>query len=255
MPSWDADLYLRYADERTRPAIDLVARIGVSEPRRIIDLGCGPGNSTQVLRQRWPEAHIVGLDSSPEMIAAAKEAHPDGTWLLGDVAAWTCDEPFDVVYSNAAFQWVPDHPALIPRLMGMVAPGGALAVQMPTHFHSPLHQLILEIAEMPEWREQLTAARGAIKVEKAEFYYDLLAPICRRVDLWETEYHHVLAGPEAILAWIRGTGLRPFLSALDDGGKNRFEELLLAGVEKAYPRRVDGKVLFGFRRLFLVAGN
>jgi trans-aconitate 2-methyltransferase len=253
MPAWDADLYLRYADERTQPSIDLVSRIAVPDAKRIIDLGCGPGNSTQVLRRRWPDAGVAGLDSSAEMIAAAKEAYPGGTWLLGDVRTWSADAPFDVAFSNATFQWVPDHAALFPRLFGMVVPGGALAVQMPIHLHSPLHRLMLEISERPPWREKLAGARVALKTEKAEFYYDLLQPLASRIDLWETEYLHVLDGPEAIVSWIRGTGLRPYLAALDDAEGRRFQELLLAGVEKAYPRRAGGKVLFGFRRLFVVA--
>lgn len=253
MPTWDADLYLRYADERTQPSIDLVARIAVAQPRRIVDLGCGPGNSTRILRSRWPEADVLGLDSSAEMIAAATRAFPRGQWVQADVRTWTDAVPFDVVFSNAAFQWVPDHATLFPRLFRLVAPGGALAVQMPTHFHSPLHRLILQIAEQPRWRERLAGARGALKVEKAEFYYDLLQPLAARIELWETEYHHVLDGPEAIVGWIRGTGLRPFLAALDEADGRRFEEELLAGVVQAYPRRVGGRVLFGFRRLFVVA--
>ncbi len=253
MPAWDADLYLRYADERTRPSIDLAGSVRVDRPRRIIDLGCGPGNSTRVLADRWPHADLVGLDSSPEMIAAAKSAMLNAKFVLGDVRTWMPDAPFDVVFSNAVFQWVPDHAALFPRLFGMVAPGGALAVQMPTHFYSPVHRLMLEISDRPEWRERLAEARGALKVEKAEFYYDLLQPLASRLDLWETEYHHVLDGPEAIVSWIRGTGMRPFLAALDEAGRGRFEELLLEGVAKAYPRRAGGRVLFGFRRLFVVA--
>ena len=254
MPTWDADLYLRFADERTRPASDLLARVGVDRPRRVIDLGCGPGNSTALLRQRWPGAAIIGLDTSPDMIAAAKKAYPEGTWIAGDIRTFADPMPFDVIFSNAALQWVPRHGEVLPRLLGQVTPGGTLAVQVPRHIQSPLHQLMLRIADDPAWRDRMDAPRRTITVETPSFYYDLLQPLADRIDLWETEYHHVLENPAAILAWIRGTGLRPFLEALaGDEERGRFEERLLGGLEQAYPRQGDGRVLFTFRRLFLVA--
>ena len=138
MPSWDADLYLKFAGERTQPSIDLISRISLAHPGRIIDLGCGPGNSTAILRQRWPSAEIVGLDNSREMIATASQAYPDWTWVEGDIATWTAPVPFDVVFSNAALHWVPNHAELMPRLLRQVRPQGALAVQMPAHFRSPV---------------------------------------------------------------------------------------------------------------------
>jgi len=254
MPNWDADLYLRFAEERTRPALDLLARVAIGEPRRVIDLGCGPGNSTALLRSRWPNAEVFGLDNSGEMIAAAATTYPDGKWITADMSAWTDPQPFDLIYSNAALQWVPNHAALLPRLFQLVAPQGALAIQMPRHLQSPVHQLMLEISMQQQWRHRLDRARIAIGVEEPAFYYDVLqAQVCR-VDLWETEYLHVMDNPAAIVTWIRGTGLRPFSQALaDDQQRRHFEELLLAGVERAYPRRPDGRVLFPFRRLFLVA--
>ncbi|MFO0811361.1 MAG: methyltransferase domain-containing protein [Gemmataceae bacterium] len=254
MPTWDADLYRRFATERTQPAIDLAARIGVENPRRVADLGCGPGNSTAVLRHRWPDADVIGLDSSPEMIAAAQKAEPAGTWQVADIAHWSPPEPFDVVFTNAALQWLPDHRALLPRLVRHVAPGGAFAMQIPVHLESPVHRLMVAIADRPEWRDRTAGARGAIVAEGPAFYYDALQPHARHIDLWVTEYCHVLDGPTAIVEWIRGTGLRPFLEALaDDAERKRFETLLLDGVTAAYPRRVGGKVLFPFRRLFAVA--
>jgi trans-aconitate 2-methyltransferase len=254
MPTWDPNLYLRFADERSQPALDLIRRIDLPEPRRIIDLGCGPGNSTRLLRQRWPGADITGLDSSPEMIATAAAAHPEGKWVQGDAATWTADTPFDLVFSNAALQWVPNHPAVFPHLLRQVSSRGALAVQMPVHFQSPVHQRILQIAAEPAWRDRTRAAASAIAVGRPSFYYDLLQPHTARLDLWETEYNHILEGPGAIVEWIRGTGLRPFLEALEnDEQRERFQELLLAGVTEDYPRQKDGRVLFPFRRLFLVA--
>jgi trans-aconitate 2-methyltransferase len=254
MPRWNPTQYLHFAAERTQPAIDLLDRIAIDSPRTVIDLGCGPGNSTAQLHQRWPTATVVGLDDSPEMIAAARAAHPDRRWRLGDIASWTADTPYDVVFSNAALQWVPEHARVLPHLLSQVAPGGALAVQMPAHLHSPVHQAILTIARDPAWHEGMRQAVGAIVVHSPQVYYDLLQPRAARIDLWVTEYLHVLDGAAAIIEWMRGTGLRPFLQALaDDSERARFEERLLAEVEQGYPRQADGRVLFTFRRLFVIA--
>ena len=254
MPSWDADLYLRFGSERTRPALDLLAHIDLENPRRIVDVGCGPGNSTALLHERWPDADITGLDSSAEMLAKAAKTHPQWKWIRADAATWTPPGPFDLIFSNAALHWVPNHAEVLPRYLRQVSQPGALALQMPVHFQSPLHQHILEIARDPIWEQRTRQAAQAIKVERPSFYYDLLQPLTARLDLWETEYLHILDDPQAILDWIRGTGLRPFLEALEsDEQRSQFEERLLAGVSQAYPRQKDGRVLFPFRRLFLVA--
>jgi trans-aconitate 2-methyltransferase len=254
MPHWNPAQYLHFAAERTRPAVDLLAQVALAEPRSIIDLGCGPGNSTALLHQRWPAADIAGLDHSPDMITAARAAHPDWQWQHGDIAQWTAVAPYDLVFSNAALQWVPDHARVMPHLMAQVAPGGALAVQMPAHLHSPVHQAMLTVAADPAWRDRMQQAAGAIMVHSPQIYYDLLQPTAARIDLWVTEYLHVLDGPAAVIDWMRGTGLRPFLQALaDDAERARFEERLLREVEQGYPRQADGRVLFTFRRLFIVA--
>ncbi len=254
MPSWNADLYLQFATERTQPSIDLTARIRIEDPRRIIDLGCGPGNSTAVLRGRWPHAEIVGLDHSADMIAKARADVPSGTWEVGEIPTWTPAQKFDLVFTNAALQWVPDHATLIPHLFAQVATGGALAVQIPAHLESPVHRGILAIAEDGEWSAQMESARWLRNVGTPEFYYDLLGRDAARLDLWVTTYQHVLAGPEAIVEWIRGTGLRPFLEALtNEDQRRRFTARLLERVTAGYPRRPDGKVIFPFRRLFFVA--
>lgn len=253
MPKWDADLYLKFASERTQPAIDLISRISLA-PSRIIDLGCGPGNSTAMLRQRWPDAEIIGLDNSREMIKAASQTHPDWAWVEGDIATWTATVPFDLVFSNAALHWVPSHAEVIPHLLKQVRAQGALAIQMPAHFRSPVHELMIEIAKDPAWQASMENAIHAIKVERPAFYYDLLHSHASKLDLWETEYIHVMNSPASILEWIRGTGLRPFLEALpSEELTRRFEELFLAGLTKAYPAQKDGRVLFPFRRLFILA--
>jgi trans-aconitate 2-methyltransferase len=255
LPSWDANLYLRFARERTQPAIDLISRIALPEPKRIVDLGCGPGNSTAMLRERWPAAEVTGLDNSREMIVAASQAHPDWIWIAHDIATWKAAAPFDLVFSNAALHWVPNHRELMPRLLMQAgSQEGVLAVQMPAHFQSPVHELMLEIAHNGAWRHEMLAAVQAIKVERPAFYYDVLQPHVSKLDLWETEYIHLMDSPAAILEWMRGTGLRPFLEALNSAQqKCRFEQLFLAGLKTAYPPQKDGRILFPFRRLFLVA--
>lgn len=254
MPRWDAEQYLKFGSERTQPVRDLIGHVLLENPRRIVDLGCGPGNSTEELSRRWPDSSILGLDHSVDMIERARRAYPSGQWQVGDAASWTSDEPVDLVFSNAMLQWVPDHERLCPRLLDQAAPGGALAVQAPAHYESVLHREILEVSRHPSWNDRMNQARSALTNHPPEFYYDLLAPLASRVDVWETTYYHVLAGPESVLEWFRGTGLRPFLEALaDDGERVRFEALLGERYEKTYPRRSNGRVLFPFRRLFFVA--
>jgi trans-aconitate 2-methyltransferase len=254
MPSWDPNQYLKFADERTRPAVELLGRVPIDHPKRVIDLGCGPANSTALLKKRWPKAEVTGLDRAPEMLAAAREKYPKLKWIESRIESWESAKPFDLVFSNAALQWVPDHAALFPRLFGQVAPGGVLAIQMPANQYSPVHLILREVAKNPAWEKNLQNAARAIHVEAPIFYYDLFASLASRVDLWETEYQHVMKSAPAILEWVRGTALRPYLEALTDEDQQRhFEQLVLARIEEQYPRRGDRKVLFPFRRLFLVA--
>ena len=258
MPDWHPAQYLKFAEERTRPCRDLAARVDLAAPRRIIDLGCGPGNSTEVLATRWPEAELTGLDSSPDMIAQARAAHPDWTWIGGDIAEWasgagdrllssaqTCS--YDLAFSNAALQWVPDHATVFPRLL---ARARVLAVQVPGNRDGPAHRIMREVAKgyplegrVREWH-----------THDAAFYYDVLATHAARLDIWETEYIHVMDSAEAIVEWYKGTGMRPFLEALDtDTARASFTADYLEAIRAAYPPRPDGKVLFPFRRIFLVA--
>lgn len=254
LADWDPGSYLKFEDYRTRPSVDLVSHICVADSRNVIDLGCGPGNSTQVLRARWPQARVVGLDSSAEMISAAREAYPGQEWALGDIATWSGDEPFDVVFSNAALQWVGDHAELMPRLFAQVAPGGALAFQLPAEKYAAIRDMIHAVADDPACSSRMQDARAMLTIERPEAYYDALAPLARSVDVWETEYHHVLDSRPAIIDWISSTGLRPFLDALDtEGERTRFTTLLLERVTEVYALRADGSVLFPFRRVFVVA--
>jgi trans-aconitate 2-methyltransferase len=254
MDSWNPGLYLRFGHERTRPAVDLASAIDVASPASVIDLGCGPGNSTAVLRQRWPAARVMGLDSSAAMIASARAAHPDGEWIVSDIAAWRPAHPFDVVFSNAALQWVPGHGPLVERLFGHVAAGGALAFQIPSARHALVRELMREIAREDQWASRMTAPLKALTIESPGFYYDRLAPLARSVDLWESEYLHVLASHAAVVEWYSSTGLRPFLEALDtEAERSRFVARLLERVRQAYKVQADGKLLFPFRRTFVIA--
>lgn len=248
MPTWNAHQYLKFADERIRPCKDLVARIGVAAPRRIVDLGCGPGNSTVVLAERWPNAELSGVDSSSTMIDVARREQPDRRWIAADISEWADSEreQFDVVFSNAALQWVPDHASVYPRLLKRVARGGVFAMQIPADFDALPHQLMRDLAtgvKAKEWYSHDSA-----------FYYDLLAPRSASVDIWEALYQHVLPSADAIVEWYKGSGLRPFLEAMEsDTERDAFMSRYTDKIRTAYPLRPDGKVLFPFRRLFVIA--
>src|SRR5215471_901164 len=253
MHSWDAGQYLRFGAERTRSALDLLAHIDLAAPRRIVDLGCGPGNSTALLRERWPEAEITGLDSSADMLEAARRDHPGIKFALGDIAEWAPDEPYDLVFSNAALQWVGDHERLLPRLIEAVAPEGVFAVQMPSNYDFLTHKLMRQAAAEGPWRERLARARPPSPVKAPEFYYDLLAPRCARLTLWETNYIQVVGSIDAMIDWLRGTGLRPFLARLDAAEQPVFIDRYKALLAGAMPPRQDGKRLLPYPRLFFIA--
>lgn len=254
MTSWRPDHYLRFGDERTRPAIDLAFRIALDAPATVVDLGCGPGNSTQVLRRRWPEARVVGLDSSPEMIGAARAEYPRHEWVLSGIEEWRPGGRFDVVFSNAALQWLPDHGPLVERLFGRVAAGGALAFQIPSATYALVRTLIHQIAKEGPWAARMAGPLASLTMEHPGFYYDRLAPLARSIDTWETEYLHVMPSHAAIVEWMSSTGLRPFLRALEtERDRDCFVARLLERVAESYEVRRDGRVLFPFRRTFVIA--
>ena len=254
MENWNVAHYLKFGDERTRAAADLVARIKLEHPETIADLGCGPGNSTQILRNRWPNSNVIGIDNSAEMIDVAKRLFPAQKWVLADVAKWALADPIALVFSNAALQWLPNHGTLIQRLFSFVASGGALAFQIPSGTFPTVRLLIHEISNDPAWTKRMVAARTALTMESPSFYYDTLADEATALDIWETEYNHVMDSPDAIVDWIASTGLRPFLAALDtDAERKRFLVELRCRVSSAYESRSDGKVLFPFRRTFVIA--
>lgn len=254
MTDWNADLYLRFAEERTRPAAELLARVPLAAVGHAVDIGCGPGNSTELIVRRYPEATITGIDTSPDMLEKARCRLPAVAFTLDDAATFTADPPADLLFANAVLQWLPDHEALFPRLMEGLAPGGVLAVQMPDNLDQPSHRLMREVAARPDFAGTIGDA-GAVRARilPVEAYYDLLAPLAATIDIWRTTYVHVLADAPAIVDWLRATGLRPFLEPLGEAEKTAFLDAYTQQIAAAYPRRVDGRVLLAFPRLFIVA--
>ncbi|MFG1209292.1 trans-aconitate 2-methyltransferase [Xanthobacter flavus] len=255
MPAdWNASQYLKFEDQRTRPARDLLAAVPLQSAAFVVDLGCGPGNSTEILAQRFPGAEMLGLDTSPAMLEAARARLPGVTFALGDASTFTLPKPADLIYANAVLQWVPDHATLLPRLMSLLAPGGVLAVQMPDNLEEPSHVAMRETAMAGPWADTLhTATRARTVLPEPGAYYDMLKPHAGAVDVWHTIYNHPLDGIPAIVEWVKGTGLRPFIDPLEGDERTQFLEEYAARLSDSYLPRVDGKVLLAFPRFFIVA--
>ena len=253
--SWSAKQYVAFEDERTRPVRDLLAALPPIQAHSVIDLGCGPGNSTEALAACYPQATISGIDSSSDMIEAARRRLPHIGFAIADLQAWKDAGPFDVILANAVLQWVDNHESLLPRLVERLAPGGALAVQMPDNLDEPAHRLMREVAADGPWAAALAASSAArAPVPSAAWYYELLRPLCSKVDLWRTTYYHFLhGGAEAVVEWFKGSGLRPFLEPLNAAQRNQFLERYTAAIAKAYPKLSDGSVMLPFPRVFLTA--
>ncbi|AMM25571.1 trans-aconitate 2-methyltransferase [Variovorax sp. PAMC 28711] len=257
MLDWNPALYRRYEDERTRPAHELLARVPLTKATRVVDLGCGPGNSTELLVQRFPGADVLGTDNSEAMLLSARERLPQARFEFGDIATWapaSADAAPDLIYANAALQWVPDHESLIPRLFAALAPGGVLAIQMPDNRQEPTHRLMREVAAEAPWAEPIgDAERLRTELLGIGGYYDLLAPVAARVDVWHTVYQHPMASAVAIVEWVRSTGLKPFVDRLSPNLQASYLAEYEARVAQAYPARTDGKLLLAFPRMFIVA--
>ncbi len=249
--SWDPQQYLRFADERLRPAVDLAARIDHAGPKRVIDLGCGTGSALPVLAARFPKAEVVGVDSSPAMLDKARAA--GFTTQLADIATWSPPKPVDVVFSNAALQWLPDHAALFPRLLGALASGGTLAVQMPAMHNEPIRTLQSVVASSDPWSRQLSEITSAPPILEPAAYYDLLSDRASAMEIWITQYMHVLRGKDPVVQWAMGTSLRPYLEALRPSNRPEFIAAYSKALRPHYPLRSDGTVLLAFRRLFILA--
>jgi trans-aconitate 2-methyltransferase len=253
---WQPILYKRFAGERERPALDLIQRVPLDDPGFILDLGCGAGNVTALLRARWPRACLMGMDHSPAMLTAARAALPDVDFIEGDAANWRSPEPVDLLFTNAVLQWLPDHERLFPRLFEQVKPGGILAVQMPRNFDRPSHLLMLETAKAGPWRTKLAAQiERPRQVEEPAFYARLVASLTEMSDIWEIDYLMRLQGDNPVVTWTRATGLRPFMAPLDEDERKRFEADYAARILAAYPPESDGSTLYAFRRLFILAAR
>lgn len=250
---WEPATYLRYDSERTRPFLDLLARVRLLAVTTIVDLGCGPGHLSSVLRSRWPDAHLVGIDSSPQMIERARADDPDArtTYTCEDLRTWRPERPVDLLISNATLQWVPGHLALLPQLAEWVAPGGALAIGVPANFDAPSHVILHELSARAPYAEHVPADQHAA-ASGPEDFLEVLSRPGWQVDVWETTYLHVLSGPDPVYEWIRGTGARPVLQSLPDDLRDRFAGEYKLRLREAYPERSYGTVL-PFRRSFAVA--
>jgi trans-aconitate 2-methyltransferase len=249
--TWDPDRYLTYADERGRPFVELIARIGAATPATVVDLGCGPGNLTTLLRDRWPDADIRGLDSSPEMIEKARAAEQGIAFEVADLRTWAAEaDPVDVLVSNATLQWVPGHLDLLPTLVDRVAPGGWIAFQVPGNFDEPSHTIRRDLAAEAPYAAHTRSVAVPSSHDPA-VYLEALSALGCTVDAWETTYLHVLTGPDPVFTWVSGTGARPTLQALPDELRPAFEDEFRRRLRAAYPEH-DGRVVLPFRRVFAV---
>ncbi|HEY4202669.1 MAG TPA: trans-aconitate 2-methyltransferase [Devosiaceae bacterium] len=252
MADWSPSAYTKFEDERTRPSRDLVAQIPLTDVRRAVDMGCGPGNSTELLVERFPGAEVIGLDSSPNMLAEARRRVPGARFETADAETWVPTEPVDVFFANAIYQWVPGHLAILPKVLEALPKGGMLAVQMPDNMKEPVHQLMREVAIDGPWAERLAdAVRPSLP--PVETYYDAFSPCASRLDIWHTVYNHVMADAAAVVEWVKSTGLRPFLNPLSEAEQGEFLSRYQARIDDAYKPAANGKVLLRFPRLFIAA--
>jgi trans-aconitate 2-methyltransferase len=249
---WSARQYLKFEDERTRPPRDLLAQVPLQSPERVADLGCGPGNSTELLVARFPGAEMIGVDSSPNMLRQARERLPNCTFLQGDLATWRPAHRTDLLFGNAVFHWVPDHPKVLAQLLQSLPQGGVLAVQMPDNTTEPALMLMEKVAASGPWAAAV-AKTVRHDLPGPEAYYDLLRPLCSHLDIWHTHYHHVIQDHEAVVEWFRGSSLGVFLAPLDRANAEKFTALYTDEIKRAYSTRFDGKVILKFPRLFILA--
>jgi trans-aconitate 2-methyltransferase len=257
--SWDANLYLKFADARMRPALDLMGRLdpanGAKPGHAIYDLGCGAGNISRILAERFPQAEVVGIDSSEDMLAKARQQTADKrvSFAKGDLAQFKPDVPPSILYSNAAYHWLPGHIDLFPGLLKLLPSGGQLAIQMPRNHDAPSHALMFKAAQAGPWRDKLMHVKGIGPVGDPARYFDVLKPLSSEVEVWETVYQQVLTGKDPVAQYTSSTGLRPFLESLSEAERPAFYEAYAKMIAEAYPTRADGVTLFPFRRLFIVA--
>jgi trans-aconitate 2-methyltransferase len=253
---WNPDLYLKFDKERTQPSIDLVSRIKSDNPLKIIDIGCGPGNSTQILIQKWPDSHIIGIDNSPAMIEKAKNDYPNQNWKLLDAGINEIPDTYDIIFSNATIQWIPNHMELFKKLFRILNEKGVIAVQIPLFWDMPLGKTIEKLANESRWNSATRGVKELFTIHNYSYYFDLLSLFSDSIDIWETYYMHILDSHFSILDMIRSTGLKPYLDRLEtENDKMDFEAQVLTEILKDYPKQKNGKVIFPFKRLFFIATN
>ena len=250
---WDPTQYAKFADHRRRPAIDLLNRIALDSPSVVYDLGAGTGNVTELLANRWPNARVIGVDSSEQMLQEASKREKRIEWQVGDIGTWLPDQPADIIFTNAALHWESEHHELFTRLMSSVAQNGVFAIQMPRNFDAPSHTSITEAVVNGPWREKLEPLLRPAPVEPPDFYISTLSPMTSALDVWETEYTQILTGENPVKEWTKGTWLRPLLAALEEPERTAFENAYGEIVAKKYPKQPDGTTIFPFKRLFIIA--
>jgi trans-aconitate 2-methyltransferase len=251
---WDPDSYLKFERERTLPSRDLVSRIQLTDPRKIIDIGCGPGNSTSVLREAWPDADVIGLDNSEEMIAKAQSTSPSTRWIIADAAEWRSGEAYDLVFSNATLHWIADQERVLGNLFDQVAEEGALAVQVPFNTESPLYKSLVNVSESAEWNQVMAGCSAQIFYRDEFFYYSLLSRLSARIEMWITTYLHVMESHQDLIDWYSSTGMKMYLERIGTEEKRvAFKSQILEACKPQYPFQHDGKILFPFKRIFFVA--
>ncbi len=250
---WNPELYLKFSKERIQPSIDLVSRIEIENPKKIIDIGCGPGNSTQILRERWSSSHILGIDKSKSMISKAVSDFPNQEWKLFDVETDEFRYKYDIVYSNATIQWIHNHDILLKKLSDIVNPNGVIAIQIPLFFNMPLGQSISKIAQDSKWSNLTKDVDKLFTILKSFEYYDILSEHFEKIEMWETHYIHIMESHLSILEMIRSTGLKPYIEKLsNDNDKKQFDDLVFESIKSDYKLQKNGKVLFPFNRLFFI---
>ncbi|MCC7702655.1 methyltransferase domain-containing protein [Janthinobacterium sp. GW460P] len=250
---WDAAQYLRFGGERLRPALDLMLHLPVEAPKSILDLGCGAGNLTSLLQQRWPEAEVLGVDGSEDMLAKARTSVPQGRFIAADLTRWAPEHRLDLIYTNATLQWLPDHMQLFPRLLSFLNPGGCLAVQMPVMHDAPLRLAQVELAHSPAYADVLAEVSDRRNVLDMGSYYDLLRPQVATLDIWQTTYLHILKGADPVLEWASGSSLRPYLEKMEGDQLQTFRADYGRRMQLAYPPRANGSTLLPFQRMFIMA--
>jgi trans-aconitate 2-methyltransferase len=253
---WNPELYLKFKEERTQPARDLVGRINVENPEKIMDVGCGPGNSTKVLYNRWSESEIIGIDNSASMIESAQKNYPEMEWRVEDVTRMENEEKYDIIFSNATIQWIQDQEKLIKDLVKILKGDGALAVQVPQYHAMPISQAIERVSLNEKWEEQTSQANNDFTFHSSDYYYHILSAELESITMWETSYFHIMPSHQEIVEMIKSTGMRTFLDRLDTNEeKMEFEKDVLREIKKAYPEKTDSNVLFPFKRLFFIGYN